>query len=393
MLISSLKVPFGKKNGLLYDVHSVEKGLLCKCVCPSCDMLLIANHCTKKQSYFSHSKGSDCAHGYETSIHEMSKQILLEARSIILPELVCRINEDSKSTRNILDITLLNEQIWAWKDIGNSEIFIQNIKPDFFVNTSQGDLLIEIAVTHFCDEKKLQKLKSLNFAAIEIDLSNCPRIASKEDLRHIIINELEGKSWLSYPGLIDAKKEIEKIRTEIEVNNEKNRIAIEKEIQINQNIIDIEFNLEQQKKRSLRRLKENTLKDKQIKIAQNNKNFKDANITNKQEFILNKLELIDKKIPTQINTIVRFEDSFCVPRWIWQGDIFRRFILKEKISESDRELSLESLSHWMNSRYVTQGKFPTSYKIALWDYLLFLRKQGYIDKKMGQKFFIKRSFW
>lgn len=379
MAASTLKVPFGKRGNQLFDIHSVERGLACDCICPSCGSPLIANHGDQKQKYFSHSKSADCALGYETALHEMSKQILREARSIRAPELVCPIFEYRSSEK---DIQVIPEQILAWPDEGLSEINIADVRPDFFAKTLSGDLIVEIAVTHRCDPIKMQKLGFLNLAAIEIDLSNLPRVSDKEELRKKLIDELYGKSWLTHPSLEAAKAKANEIR-----------IAFENESAIAAAAAEAEFRIEQLEKRKIQKVKDDILKKRVHKVQINNRNFKESTIKHKENFVSTKLGLNENELPAQINAKVRFSNSFCVPQWVWQGDIFRRFILKEKDLESDRQLSLESLSKWAQERYDIKGKFPTSYKIALWDYLVFLTQHGYLDKKLNQNFYIKRSFW
>ena len=56
-------VPFGLKDGRLYEPLQVERGLACSCTCPGCGARLVAKHAPsgKVRPHFAHDKESDCA--------------------------------------------------------------------------------------------------------------------------------------------------------------------------------------------------------------------------------------------------------------------------------------------------------------------------------------------
>lgn len=69
MSINSLQVPFGLRDGRLYEPLQVESGLKCACSCPGCGAPLVARHSPsgKVVSHFAHQPGADCATGFETA--------------------------------------------------------------------------------------------------------------------------------------------------------------------------------------------------------------------------------------------------------------------------------------------------------------------------------------
>src|SRR3989338_3006834 len=84
------KIPFGLRDGRLFQPDSVSRGLSCNCVCPGCGSRLVAHHGEKKVKYFAHYAKGECVRGYESAIHKAAKQILLEYKKIWVPPIHAR---------------------------------------------------------------------------------------------------------------------------------------------------------------------------------------------------------------------------------------------------------------------------------------------------------------
>lgn len=91
------KVPFVlKKDTQIYvDVHDVERGLSCNCICPSCDTPLIAKQGQNKAWHFAHATRctsnqtqQDCEYSFYVSVTHMAKQLFseLDHVKLLLPE-------------------------------------------------------------------------------------------------------------------------------------------------------------------------------------------------------------------------------------------------------------------------------------------------------------------
>lgn len=130
-----------------------------------------------KTKHFYHRR-NECGWGYETALHLWAKEILAEARYVVLPAL-----DYSGSLK------------WEISDV-ELEKKAGEIRPDVVITTARGKYAIEIAVTHFCDKAKIQKLNSLYDGAIEINLKGCSRLISKEDLAEILLEDIDCKEWL-----------------------------------------------------------------------------------------------------------------------------------------------------------------------------------------------------
>ena len=60
-------------------------------------------------------------------------------------------------------------------------------------------LLVEVTVTHGIDEEKRQRIRELNLATLEIDLSILGGRITLEGLRDLVVNQTVGKRWVHHP--------------------------------------------------------------------------------------------------------------------------------------------------------------------------------------------------
>ena len=71
---------YALSNGKLVSVEDVPAGLKCDCFCPACGEQLVAKKGQKMTHHFAHKAGTNCAFGYQTSLHLLAKDILANAR-------------------------------------------------------------------------------------------------------------------------------------------------------------------------------------------------------------------------------------------------------------------------------------------------------------------------
>ena len=223
--MSNNKIPFGLKDGVLVQASEVQRGLACGCVCPSCHKKLQANKGPKIPAYFSHDPSVDtrsCVSPGETAIHLMAKQILSEEGRAVFPEYVVEISHsepfqpvftekeivESESTRNFSDVKL--------------EHRLEGARPDIVAYGEEGLVLIEIAVTHFTDEEKKRKIWALRLPAIEVDLSHVSYDITKEELKSLVIENVDNKKWISIPKAVGIKEKLRE-RLDKKIRSLKNR--------------------------------------------------------------------------------------------------------------------------------------------------------------------------
>jgi hypothetical protein len=85
------------------------------------------------------------------------------------------------------------------------------------VEVNGKQLLIEIAVTHFINDVKKEKLKRLNISTLEIDLSKFDRQITLNELEEILIEGIEIKKWIYNTKQIAFRDEIQKLGKEFKV--------------------------------------------------------------------------------------------------------------------------------------------------------------------------------
>lgn len=195
------------KNGQLVHISDVVSGLSCGCVCALCGGDLIAKKGKVKVHHFAHAIDTDCAGGAETALHILAKELFKEIESIVVPQYIFERERVLKPRY----ITVSHQQIIAKGGVAkithvNIEKAEERFKPDVTLHCGEKKLLIEIAVTHKVDRKKLRLLRKSGLPAIEICLEFSDALLSREELRNKLQNNLASKHWLFHPEQRDAER-------------------------------------------------------------------------------------------------------------------------------------------------------------------------------------------
>lgn len=172
-------------NGHIVDVKDVVSGKGCNCTCIGCQGAVWAKKGPVTAHHFAHEPNSieekSCNWKPETEIHILAKEIIAAERQLLLP--IGTINPVHKNI-------VFDEMI--------CEVYEGRIIPDVIGFIDGDKVLIEIAVTHFCDRRKIKELKKVNTTCVELDLSRFRvkgETISKEDIRGYL--KSCPKKWLS----------------------------------------------------------------------------------------------------------------------------------------------------------------------------------------------------
>lgn len=178
---------YGIKDGKLFHVSEVTRGLSCGCVCPACGAALIARQGQKREHHFAHASGDPCRYASETALHLAAKEILARRKEIVLPAVEANFYgttiEVAPEKRYRLDSTTLERRV-------------ANVVPDVLAHVDGRSLHIEVRVTHEVDECKLARIQQLGVSAIEIDLSDKPRDLPPIDLETFVVEAGPHKHWV-----------------------------------------------------------------------------------------------------------------------------------------------------------------------------------------------------
>lgn len=196
------------KDGRIRSVEEVARGLSCECVCPTCGDKVIARQGEVREWHFAHVSGAECENAAEGALHRAAKQLLLESGGMTIPEI--RVNASVTLTDGRTGSgEAYRPESWIDFQQVEAEKSFGNIRPDILAVTGGEMLFVEVAVTHFVDDEKREKLSKLHIPTVEIDISS---VASQtkwdwELLREIVIENAIYKSWMIVMGSAQLQNE------------------------------------------------------------------------------------------------------------------------------------------------------------------------------------------
>lgn len=372
------QVPFGLRDGRMVSTEDVPSGEECGCVCPGCLAPLVAKKGETNVHHFAH-VGQVCGSGPETAIHLMAKQILVQEKNMELPAMVVELSAvDAFGDLAVVRTTLVDARHIHYSSV-STEVTIGNHRPDALAMCSDGtEHRVEVFVSHAVDSMKAKELEALDAACFEICLNNLPTDISVDCLRAAVISTPERVRWVSYPGISKARLQLAAELELVLATARKSKLDWDVASQL---VYDSIAEEERQERLQWARDQRNT-KLREQKAANANATFRLAPLDEKRAFLKTKLRIPDGPTPDLVNVRVRGAGSFGVPTDIWQSDVFRKVVF----SRGRGEFLFDSLMKWMSLRYVIATENPTFFRVALWDYLMYLEGQRYVRHLGRQKF-------
>lgn len=224
----TLLVPFGLKDGKLYDPlpDQVSNGKACGCICPACKKPLVAKQ-NANTPHFAHEQDSNCSKGFETAVHLAVKQIIADRMEFRFPS----FNFKNKYSGRI---KIIQPQETVKLQSVRLEEWLGDIRPDIVVESNNTRYLIEVAVTHYINKDKLEKITVKKIPTIEIDVSGFKQDFTLKQLEsaiftepnqvsswkfHLQMEQLELEAWQEHQKLLaiqKQKEEAEKLRKQEE---------------------------------------------------------------------------------------------------------------------------------------------------------------------------------
>jgi hypothetical protein len=208
-------IPFALKGQQIISIAEAERGLKSHCTCLSCGGRLIAKKGTRNVHHFAHYKGHACANALETALHRRVKALIGTRSSINLPPVYLHRQEWA----------YLPAQRFAYDSV-KEEARIGNLQPDLLLKSGGKVLLVEIAVSHQAPPKKLERLRRLGYAALEIDVLAAYeahfRQSGEPDVEGFetqIVQGLAYKKWLYNPQQQRAEFHLRKLAAQLRVKH------------------------------------------------------------------------------------------------------------------------------------------------------------------------------
>lgn len=203
------RVPFGLRDGRMYAPRDVPNGLACGCVCPGCNARLVARNAgTKVIPHFAHHGGGGCSTGYESAIHRMAKQIIMERGLLRLPAWTggkfmpnppCEQDLDGIwHLGEAVDVPVRVARLSALRE----EQPVGAFRPDLVATDEEGELLIEVLVTHEVTEAKAQWARSTGRRMVELDLGHLPQevVEDPDRFEACVLEDVAIRWWISMPS-------------------------------------------------------------------------------------------------------------------------------------------------------------------------------------------------
>lgn len=331
---STLLVPFGLKGGKLVEPTQVPNGKGCGCFCPACNKPLVAKQ-NAKTPHFAHSQDDNCAKGFETAVHLAVKQIISDEMKVRLPAVVWKnpLPRAQETKRLYTERTIELQSVALEQAIGD-------FKPDISVKSDGATYLVEVAVTHFIDDAKQEKINARKLPTIEIDVSELKGGFTLAELTALLFdNRCYPAEWKYHPTLEELDNEA--------IKAEDDRIA----------------------------WMEKAHQERRHKFAR----YKSLPPQQKLRINLKSIGLTERQM-SKLTAFVAWEDSFCVPRIVWQSAALA-YISKVQQEDSWDEalpcsVNSSACSDWMEDVFEILPKVKNGERIAVWKYFKHLEQVG-----------------
>lgn len=349
-----MKIPFGLREGQLLGPLEVANGLKCGCVCPGCNSPLIAKQPkSKRRPHFAHHNTEPCSTGLETALHLAAKRVLMEEQKILVPSIAASVSLFDRDTQASVTVEKTIKGKVIELDLVEQEVRdYEGVVPDIVAVVQGKPLFIEIAVTHFVDSAKLEKLKRLGIPVMEIFLDPENSLPSIDEIKELVVSTSHNRGWV-----VNPKQESLRQATQQEAE-EKLAAGIAQVIE---------------KRRKLREEQEqyDKLSDKG-KLEAEIKLTKDRSLTEL-------LPVIGKR--------VKGDRSFGVSNEVWQLFLYRKFIHRNL----NRYFNADEVFFELTERFKIQNIFTDSPNIAIYYYLQALVERGMIEKVYGRMYRVMRD--
>ena len=396
--IYDIKLKYALRDDKLISIDEItreQNGLKCNCICPGCGQRLQARLGNgKKQPHFAHN-GESCnlIVAHQSALHILAKEIIQEEMKVCLPALKVKIDDIIETIPQRYYYEVPQEMVYKASQVFECEGVelekrVSDIVPDVIVKIGGKECLIEIAVTHFIDEVKSEKIKRIGLPVVEIDLSDYSgEDYSKENIRKLLLEDNDLKKWI-YNPISDkayewAKEEYKKLVDNF-VKDEEERQKKEREKREN---------------REQKRLISQTI----IDGLQDENNYKQSifelrNDTKTAYYLRRRTFYSDNFVlPFFMDIPITGEMVFNCDRRIWQSALFDKFVYNRKPDEQ-HIITLIRVNNWavkyqeefkINWNMTSKARFcfgntaaeQNLFQCCLKEYLHYLSYLGFISKK------------
>ena len=330
----------GDKLVSIEDIPKEKYGLRCGCVCPGCGGALVARlKGENRRKHFGHRSSSVCdiAYAQQTALHMIAKEIIEEEKIFAFPNYSVSLADIPRCERFYPRYNLPESMEYrkAYTVKCTSVVLekkVSDFVPDIVVDIQGRTCLIEIAVTHFVDEVKQQKINKAGLPVLEVDLSAfIGQQITRDIVRDALISQTANKKWLYNPlkeeavtwATAEYNKLYEAALEQAETARKERQKQIEKE---------------ERKEKMREKKREETAFLLQDLFEPENYKYELQHLRSDDKFqaVLRNLHLwkdIEGDIPFFLDIPITGEMVFACDRRIWQAAVFDTFIYYRKMDE------------------------------------------------------------
>jgi len=224
-------VPFGysESEGRLVDVHQVQSGKRCGCVCPSCKAPLIARKGNKKIWHLAHDSGSEivqklekCTYSFFVSARMMARQLIGDSLEVALPDYEIVLSEKGPQSDYPVHVS---ERVTSSRRVQLSDVVMDvDVDVDVDVNGQRFDILgyvgghaLAFIITHpgregigrSGDHEGCESgivAIALDGLKDEFRKQQSPDYSYGDILANYISNDTRSKKWISHPRRQQAEE-------------------------------------------------------------------------------------------------------------------------------------------------------------------------------------------
>lgn len=345
---SALRVPFGLRDGRLYTPYQTKRGKQCGCVCPGCQVPLVANQGEKKRHYFSHYHGADCVGGYESAIHLMAKQVVQDSMMVTVPGFSKTLKQELASGSFKESVVDLPPALLHFSSV-TLEQTVDGLRPDIVGLLADGTAIhIEVYVTNAVSEDKQTRFSDKNM--FELDLSHLDQgaVADMEAFKQEVL-ELAPRTWIGcqlYQQQLEQarlalaeqvqayqRKHHDRLQREQQQKQEKEQqqqVALKRKQQI------------EQRRQQLRQQHDALLKNLEAMVLHGGEKQRESELSSASERWLNRLmQRYGFAIwPECLNVSIKGDWIINMHRTMWQAYIYQTFIVDRPL---DTVLDVQSV--------------------------------------------------
>jgi hypothetical protein len=162
-------------------VNSVPNGKNCSCICPECkDDLIAKNNCKDISNHFAHQNLVEGRACLMTQLHLAAQNYFLKLSNFTLPK-VSILFEGSHLASPEKTISINSSRL---------EAKFGKYYADVLLETSIGQIVIEISVTHDSEEGKIQYYQNNSISSLEYDLSQLKNLEIQPSIKLLSENQV-----------------------------------------------------------------------------------------------------------------------------------------------------------------------------------------------------------